>query len=371
LAIAIHAIQDHVGIRSGRRRIRSFQHIPEQDRRHRPSFRGSDRDLVFGSILVERGVVHGPLLAVGFETACLRDALKANGCGAFSPNLTLSFRRVELSNYLGRIPMQGKMLTYKWAINGPYQRQVGNIGLEKDTVVIRFHGGGFKRFRDRLTGFEDGVLELNKIDWLREKDGHWWVDLDKVRKEHDYVAEAGWLTGVECVKPAFVDDMYAVQFELRKEELTVNKQTRILLSHKGPDKPMVERYFRTLKILGFDPWYDKNDIKAGDTIHREIAEGFDKSCAVVFFVTPNFVDDRWLKMEIDHANEQIIRKADCFRIITLVMPKKGKPVTVPPILERTAHITVKSDLDGLAVILEALPIAVGPPTWRGHLGPNG
>jgi hypothetical protein len=64
--------------------------------------------------------------------------------------------------------------------------------------------------------------------------------------------------------------------------------TKIFLSHKGSDKIPVRRFKDTLKLLGFDPWLDEDAMPAGTNLQRGVLDGFEKSCAAVFFITPAF-----------------------------------------------------------------------------------
>jgi TIR domain len=66
---------------------------------------------------------------------------------------------------------------------------------------------------------------------------------------------------------------------------------KIFLSHKGFDKPLVREFKSTLALLGFDPWLDEDAMPAGTNLERGILKGFTDSCAVVFFVTPEFKDE--------------------------------------------------------------------------------
>ena len=73
---------------------------------------------------------------------------------------------------------------------------------------------------------------------------------------------------------------------------------RIFLSHKGADKPRVREYKKTLEALGFDPWLDEDAMTAGTNLERGLLEGFKTSCAAVFFITPNYVDENYLASEV-------------------------------------------------------------------------
>jgi hypothetical protein len=138
-------------------------------------------------------------------------------------------------------------------------------------------------------------------------------------------------------------------------------EVRIFLSHKTVNKPMVQPYYDLLAALGFSPWLDEKDLKAGDTLHREIASGFDHACAVVFFVTADFKDERWLAHEVDQAvKRRIERGADKFAIITLVFDDTA----VPRSLQDYVYVKVHNPLHAMRELVRALPVQLGPLVWR-------
>jgi len=137
-------------------------------------------------------------------------------------------------------------------------------------------------------------------------------------------------------------------------------ECRIFLSHKGVDKPMVERYHRALRLIGMDPWLDKEDMPAGTNLERGLLRGFEESCAAVFFVTQFFKDENYLATDIDYARIEKRKKKDKFAIITLTYGQ----VVVPSLLAPYVHVGVENDLAGLAEILRALPIEAGPVRWK-------
>lgn len=57
---------------------------------------------------------------------------------------------------------------------------------------------------------------------------------------------------------------------------------------------------------------------AGTALHRGIRDGFRNSCAAVFFITPDFVDEKFIANEINYAMEEKTEKEERFSIITLV-----------------------------------------------------
>lgn len=134
----------------------------------------------------------------------------------------------------------------------------------------------------------------------------------------------------------------------------------IFLSHKGINKHMVRQYHTVLQQLGFDPWIDDDEIVAGDTLHRALTAGMDRSCASVFFVTSDFKDERWLGREVELAVKRHLDHHPKFQIITLVFGD----AQVPRLLCEYVYKKVTNDLDGLREIVRALPIELGPPRWK-------
>jgi hypothetical protein len=160
---------------------------------------------------------------------------------------------------------------------------------------------------------------------------------------------------VEAANPA-VRELAGIPLNL----IPADGETVIFLSHKSVDKPRVRPYYDLLSELGLDPWLDERDMKAGDTLHREIADGFDRSCAVVFFITPHFDDERWLAREIDHAIHRKIERGAKFSIITLVY----EDAVVPRSLKEFIWVNVVGEVDATREVLRALPIRLGPARWR-------
>ena len=141
-------------------------------------------------------------------------------------------------------------------------------------------------------------------------------------------------------------------------------ETRIFLSHKSVDKPLVYRYYYTLKEIGFEPWLDEPDMPAGANLEREVFRGFTGSCAAVFFIAENFKDEKYLAAEVDYAVMQKRKKGKKFAIITLRYPKASP---VPDLLTPYIYKNVTNDLEGFYELLRALPIETGPIRWKARV----
>ena len=143
--------------------------------------------------------------------------------------------------------------------------------------------------------------------------------------------------------------------------IPADNQIRIFLSHKSENKELVKRYHRVLAELGFKPWLDEPEMPAGTELDRGILTGINKSCAVVFFITEEFCDERILADEIDYAKGRKRDIEDQFSIITL---RFSNYVEVPQLLKKYVWKDVENDLDGLYEIVRALPIELGPVRWK-------
>ncbi len=148
------------------------------------------------------------------------------------------------------------------------------------------------------------------------------------------------------------------------DRIPSENETRIFLSHKTVDKPVVFRYYHALRELGYAPWLDEPEMPAGTNFEREIFRGFEESCAAVFFITENFKDEKYLAAEVDYAVMQKRKKGKKFSIITLRYPGASP---VPDLLTPFVFKDVENDLDGFHQILRALPIELGPIRWKAEV----
>jgi len=139
---------------------------------------------------------------------------------------------------------------------------------------------------------------------------------------------------------------------------------KVFLSHKGTDKPLIREFKQTLELLGFDPWLDEDAMPAGAELERSLMKGFKDSCAAIFFVTPNYVDENFLASEVDYAIQEKRAKGDKFSIITLVLGEGNSKGSVPELLHRYVWKEPKSDLEAFREVIKALPVQTGDVYWK-------
>lgn len=241
-------------------------------------------------------------------------------------------------------------------------------------VVVKFPFYRQLSTREWTKLIADG-MNASKLDWLSLRGKTWFLHLDGLRAFVNAWKADDWMTGVVAVEPEIetkprtipkTDGELAttVSFRMTSEEIELARSTRVFLSHKGADKPLVRRMKAALIAIGFDPWLDEDDITAGVELHRGILQGMEDSCAAVFFITPEFVDEKFLATEIDYAITQRLKKDSRFAIVTLVFNVNGKKGVVPELLQRYVWKEPPTETDALVEIIRALPICVGEPRWR-------
>ena len=142
------------------------------------------------------------------------------------------------------------------------------------------------------------------------------------------------------------------------------KETRIFLSHKSVDKPLVYRYYHALKEIGFAPWLDEPSMAAGAELEREVLRGFEESCAAVFFITESFKDEKYLGAEVQYAILEKRKKEKKFAIITL---RYSNAAPVPGLLKPYVYRDIENDLEGFHELVRALPIELGPIRWKAEI----
>jgi hypothetical protein len=162
-----------------------------------------------------------------------------------------------------------------------------------------------------------------------------------------------------------INPIHEYEVALRRHQRAIGMSPdKIFLSHNSADKNLVRDFKEALELLGFSPWLDEHAMSAGASLNRTILQGFEDSCAAVFFVTPNFRDERFLADEVDYAIDQKQKKICAFSIITLVFEVDGMKGDVPLLLRKYVWKEPRSYLDALREILRALPIKVGEVHWR-------
>ncbi len=132
----------------------------------------------------------------------------------------------------------------------------------------------------------------------------------------------------------------------------------IFLSHKGVNKPLIDKVDQALRLLGLRTWFDRDDLAAGDPLVRGVDNAFAECSAAVFFLSGQFADAGVIQREINRAIHEQAMRADGFRVIPIVLAQHGgSDDRVPAPLKTLVWKTV-DDIDIVPTILKALPESV-------------
>ncbi|WP_025693886.1 toll/interleukin-1 receptor domain-containing protein [Paenibacillus durus] len=75
----------------------------------------------------------------------------------------------------------------------------------------------------------------------------------------------------------------------------------IFLSHTSFDKPFVEKLARDLKRIGVNVWFDKWEIKIGDSITWKIEDGIRENEYLGIILSPESLKSEWVRSELGAA----------------------------------------------------------------------
>jgi hypothetical protein len=274
------------------------------------------------------------------------------------------------------IPLKDGTLNWQYSIRD--QEETGFA------LVLKF-GKGHSSERVAFKWARQLVEEINPIAFVKPTRSVWQLDVGAMRQWlagqdefKTFTAGLDWLEGVVNVVPkmiirqtptpgdfAYLEETTFIEIAVFQEDYDLTRSTKLFLSHKGADKAMVCHYAAILKTLGFDPWIDEEDLSWGENPDRAILEGFKNSCAAIFFITPEFKDEKWLATEIELALNEKRDKGKRFAIVAIRFKnRQGEMGVVPELLKRFLYGEPKSHLKALGGILKAIPLHVGPVTWK-------
>ena len=118
----------------------------------------------------------------------------------------------------------------------------------------------------------------------------------------------------------------------------------------------MREYRNALESAGYRPWMDETDLIAGRTLDRTLQEAMSSSCAAIFFITPRYQYDGYLKSEIDDALRQKVIRGNGFSIIPLLLiDETGKRGILPDPLKKYPWGEPETDIEGLTYIFKWLP----------------
>jgi len=112
----------------------------------------------------------------------------------------------------------------------------------------------------------------------------------------------------------------------------------IFLSHTSIDKPFVEKLAKDLTKLGINVWYDKYQIKVGESILWKIDEGIRESEYLGIVISKEALQSEWVKTEIESAWQKQVEKKGNF-----VLPIYYRDCEMPLVLRGLKYADFRAD----------------------------
>ncbi|MDD5264639.1 MAG: toll/interleukin-1 receptor domain-containing protein [Candidatus Bipolaricaulis sp.] len=125
---------------------------------------------------------------------------------------------------------------------------------------------------------------------------------------------------------------------------------KVFISHAGADKAFVDQLVSDLAARAIPVWYDKLDLRVGDSVTGGINEGLTASKYFLIVLSKHSVASRWVTEELNAAlMEQVARGG------TFLLPALLEDCEVPPLLRHRRYADFRADYDhGLADLLSVL-----------------
>jgi hypothetical protein len=142
---------------------------------------------------------------------------------------------------------------------------------------------------------------------------------------------------------------------------------KAFLCHSSEDKVLAERLARDLAAAGVDVWFDKWEIRPGDSLRRKIDAGIESATFFFALLTPSSLRSEWVQTELDAAMVQ--RIAGKFKIVPIVHEIENHQM--PPTLAGIRWVRIDSEtydasLRDLIMVchdVSSKPPVNAPPLW--------
>lgn len=115
---------------------------------------------------------------------------------------------------------------------------------------------------------------------------------------------------------------------------------KVFVSHASDDKPFVDRLVADLANHSVPVWYDKLDLRIGESVPGKINQGIADSKYFAIVLSPAAVTSAWVTEELNAALMIQIAKGGTF-----LLPILLKDCTIPPLLAHRRYADFRNDYD--------------------------
>lgn len=126
--------------------------------------------------------------------------------------------------------------------------------------------------------------------------------------------------------------------------------SNVFLSYSRKDRNFVERLAEDLNGLGIGVWFDKWEIKVGDSIVEKINKGIEENDYLAIVLSPNSVDSEWVKRELNIALMRQLKEKS-----VIILPILYKNCKIPPIISDIRYANFTSNYNaGIVELIQVL-----------------
>jgi hypothetical protein len=144
--------------------------------------------------------------------------------------------------------------------------------------------------------------------------------------------------------------------------MSLSRERRdLFMSYSSKDAEFATRLANDLHSRGVKVWWDKLEMKVGDSLHKKIQEGMSNSAWLGVVLSPHSVSSPWVEKELSAALAQELERRNVF-----VLPILYQDCQVPLFLKDKVYADFRISYErGLEVLLERIDPPIKPKLWKG------
>ncbi len=124
---------------------------------------------------------------------------------------------------------------------------------------------------------------------------------------------------------------------------------RAFLSHSSADKALAIKIYRSLRNQAVSIWFDRLELRPGDSLLKSIADGISSSDCLLVLVTEMSKQSRWVEKEVGIALTQEVEGTG-----PSVIPVVLRGCLVPTMLADKLYVNIDEDGNGGQEIIPAI-----------------
>jgi hypothetical protein len=144
--------------------------------------------------------------------------------------------------------------------------------------------------------------------------------------------------------------------------MNLSRQIRdLFISYSSKDAEFVERLAKHLGSSGMKVWWDRMEMKVGDSLHQKIQNGISNSAWLGIVLSPHSVSSPWVEKELSAGLAQELERKEVF-----VLPILYKECDVPLFLKDKVYADFRNSYDqGFEALLKRIDAPIKPALMKG------